>query len=139
MACSSTFVKDFLNVHGRSSSSWSDNKDSSVVENKDNELFVGGSSLKLRKGMFQTMDLFQKNTNNASHSSDANIGKTLMMMKNIHHQSGGGGAGGGDGGMRRIPSAPFLLPEYFGGSRPPSLLERSLLPRVKYVKVTSHW
>ncbi|KAL3515706.1 hypothetical protein ACH5RR_022608 [Cinchona calisaya] len=103
-----------------------------AANNDNHELYVGGSSLKLRKGMFQTMDLFQKNKfaekNHDSHSDRDGIRKTLMMMK----RNGGGGGGGGGDGIRRTPlSVPLISLQYFGGSRPLSLLEESLFPGFK--------
>ncbi|XP_027108927.2 protein TIFY 3-like [Coffea arabica] len=74
------------------------------------------------------MDLFRKN--NDSRGCDiASVRKALMMMKGLHREPSSGGAGGASGGggegagIRRMP----FPPGYFGASRPPSRLERSLL------------
>ena len=86
------------------------------------------------------MDLFQKNNGSRGCDCDiASVRKALMMMKGLHRESSSGGAGGASGGggegagIRRMP----FPPGYFGASRPPSRLERSLLRGFKYVKVNT--
>lgn len=153
---SSLVVKDFSDINGSPpSSSFSDHKKNCCsaeekLDDDDKELFIGGTSLKLRQEegpqvhqVEPTVDLLRmksfrmKNSDGAAGISTT-TGKAKVMRKKTDDVAGEkafGGGGGGRGRWRRgtPQTPPHINPwgrrDYFGASsRPPSFLERSLLP-----------
>lgn len=153
LSSSSLAVKDFIDINGSPpASSFSDNhkKNCCSVEEKlddDKELFIGGTSLKLRQEEgLPTVDLLRmksyfrmKNSDGAAGISTATTGKPkVMMRKKMDDVDAEKAFGGGGRGRSRRGTPPHINPwgrrDYFGASsRPPSFLERSLLPELKYV------
>lgn len=157
LTSSSLVVKDFIDINGSPpSSSFSDKnhkKNCCSAEEKlddDKELFIGGTSLKLTQEeglqvhqVEPTVDLLRMKSFRMKNSDDAagisTTGKAKGNRKktdDVDAEKAFGGSGGRGRSRRGTPPhiSPWGRRDYFGASsRPPSFLERSLLPELKYV------